>query len=58
MSLPKWIEELKIGNNAGRAYDALEIAWEALEEITNKRCELYHGDNAADAMRRIEEMGK
>ncbi len=29
--IPKWVEELKIGNNCGKAYEALIIAVEALE---------------------------
>lgn len=50
-TLPEWMEKLKIGYNAGMAYEALRIAWEAL---TNIACGCDNPDckDAKDPIRR------
>ena len=64
MSLPKWVSRVPCIDGCpeceftDKVIEALSIAVEALTEITNERCDKYHGDQAADALRRIEEMGK
>ncbi len=46
MTLPKWVVELKVGGNCGRAYKALAIAMEEL-----KKCGAY------ETLALIEKMG-
>lgn len=71
MSLPKWTERFKhtASDTAEQLYEALSIAWEALEENVEFNMRDAEGPElraqnecnyrrSKDAMRRIEELGK
>ena len=66
MSLPKWIEEWRKHQHAHPdsktpdVYEALAIAWEALEEdgSGNQHVPRNDGCSTCRAMHRIQELGK
>lgn len=64
IALPEWVKKWGYGswvsNGDKQMYEALAIAWEALDKIKgcNSNCGDCEGCLATSAMRRITELGK